>query len=272
MKPLDAMPADALAAMRGLLFDLDDTILTNGVLSRAAYSALWDLHDSGLRLVVVTGRPAGWGAVLVRQWPVDAVLAETGAVRLWRDGPAVILEDRCPAEVRRARRARLAALVAEVRARVPEVRLADDVDARVSDVAWDVGERVRVPEDRVALVREAIQAAGARTTRSSVHLHATFDGDDKATGALRLLQERFGEDPGAARFRWGFVGDSGNDRACFGAFEHTFGVANVRAHLPALPIPPRWVTPSPMGAGFAELARAILRARAALNDAPRRST
>jgi hypothetical protein len=272
MRPLDAAPPEELAALRGLLFDLDDTLLSQGVLTRDAYGALWDLHESGLRLVVVTGRPAGWGAVLVRQWPVDAVVAETGAMRVWREGRAVTLEDPCPPDERRARRARLGALVAQVRELVPEVRLADDVEARVSDVAWDVGERVRVAEDRVALVMAAIRAAGARMTRSSVHLHATFEGDDKATGALRLLRDRFGEDPGAARWRWGFAGDSGNDRACFGAFEHTFGVANVRAHLDSLPIPPRWVTPSPMGAGFVDLARAILRARGALNGAARRST
>jgi hypothetical protein len=110
------------------------------------------------------------------------------------------------------------------------------------------------------VVRE-IQAAGARHTQSSVHLHATFDTDDKASGALRFCAHELGEDPGAALVRFAFIGDSSNDASCFAAFHTTFGVANIRAVLPSLSIPPRYVAARPMGDGFSEIAEEILRKR-----------
>jgi HAD superfamily hydrolase (TIGR01484 family) len=244
-----------------MLFDLDDTVLSHGLLTRAAYDALWALRDAGLKLVAVTGRPSGWGAVLARQWPVDGCVTENGAVFVVRDRAGVEVVDSCPDAERAARRARLERLVEEVRVAVPESTLTDDVTARRSDVTWDVGERERLPEPRIAAIVSLAERAGARTLRSSVHLHATFDADDKATGAIRFCASHLSEDGGAARSRFAFVGDSGNDAACFATFRTTFGVANVRSSLGRLAIPPRYVASLPMGEGFAEIVREVLRKR-----------
>jgi HAD superfamily hydrolase (TIGR01484 family) len=261
MRPLAAFPADANGKLRGLLFDLDDTLLTKGRLTREAYDALWSMHDVGLVLVAVTGRPSGWGEVLVRQWPIDGAVTENGAVHVVRDGEGVAIRERCSGEERHTRRMRLARLVESVRGIVPEARLADDVGARRSDITWDIGERVQLPVDRVDLIAAEILAHGARTTRSSVHLHATFDEDDKASGAVEFLVRSFGVDAGAALRTFAFVGDSGNDAACFAAFEATFGVANVKNHVGRMSVPPRYVTAGAMGAGFAEIARALVHER-----------
>jgi len=262
VKPVSALAAEEARRLRGLLLDLDDTLLSHGVLTRRAYDALWDLRDAGLALVAVTGRPSGWGEVLVRQWPLAGAVTENGAISLVHDGAGVARRDACDDAERRARRVRLAQLVERVREQVPEARLTDDVGARLSDVTWDVGERVRLSEDHIAAIVAVLSAAGARSSRSSVHLHATFDTDDKASGALRFLSRELGHDPGAALARFAFVGDSGNDAACFAAFHTTFGVANVAASLARLHVPPRYVARDAMGEGFAEIAAAILSARA----------
>jgi HAD superfamily hydrolase (TIGR01484 family) len=261
VKPVASLPTDEARRLRGLLFDLDDTLLTHGVLTREAYGAVWDLHDAGLALVAVTGRPAGWGQVIARQWPVAGCVTENGAVHVLRDGAAVAVREACDEAERRSRRARLTRLVERVAELVPEARLTDDVELRRSDVTWDVGERAKLPEDRVRAIASAIEAAGARWSRSSVHLHATYDTDDKASGAIRFVSRQLGVDAGAAVARFAFVGDSGNDAACFAAFRTTFGVANVRAAVPSLSVPPRYVAARPMGEGFAELAQEILRKR-----------
>jgi HAD superfamily hydrolase (TIGR01484 family) len=261
MKPLSSMGADEARALRGLLFDLDDTLLSHGVLTRAAYDALWALRDAGIKLVAVTGRPCGWGTVLVRQWPVDGVVTENGAVHVVRQGRGVALRDACDDVERAARRARLAHLVARVRAAVPEAALTDDVTERRSDVTWDIGERSVLPEAAVRLILREIRDAGARTSRSSVHLHATFDVDDKASGAVRFCVRELGEGSATTLVRFAFVGDSGNDGACFAAFRTTFGVSNVRTSVAGLTVPPRYVASLEMGAGFAEVAAEILRHR-----------
>ena len=261
MTPLADAPIDELSRMRGLFFDLDDTLLTHGLLTRAAYNALWDMRDAGLRLVAVTGRPSGWGEVLVRQWPVDGVVAENGAIALLKQGTGVVRHDGCDETERQRRRMQLGDLVARARTLVPEARLTDDVEARLTDVTWDVGERMRLPEDRIAILTKMILDAGARTTRSSVHLHATFDVDDKASGAVAFARAVFGEDAGATLNSYAFVGDSGNDAACFSAFKTTIGVANVASWLPRLPVGPRYVTLGARGEGYAELASALVQAR-----------
>jgi len=261
VKPLSALPTEEARRLRGLLFDLDDTVLTHGLLTRLAYGAMWDLRDAGLKLVAVTGRPSGWGEPLARQWPIDGCVTENGAVHLVREGKGVARKDACDAIERSSRRIRLASLVERVRERVPEARLTDDVEARRSDVTWDIGERAKLPEGRVQAIAQAIDEAGARWTRSSVHLHATYDKDDKATGTLRFLSRQLGEDAGAAVTRFAFIGDSGNDAACFAAFRTTFGVANVRAAVRHLTVPPRYVADRSMGEGFAEIAAEILRKR-----------
>ncbi len=261
MTPLAALPADAARGLTGLLFDLDDTVLTHGVLTRDAYDALWKLHESGLRLVAVTGRPSGWGEVVARQWPIDGAVTENGAVSVVREGHAIrVLFDGSEAEVL-ARRARLAALVATIASVLPAVRLADDNHARRSDVTWDIGENDHQAPAVITELTRLVREGGARSTRSSVHVHATFERDDKASGAVRFVNARFGDDVGSALHRWAFVGDSGNDAACFAAFTHTFGVANVKAHVESLSVPPRWITPSERGAGFVELANALLTLR-----------
>lgn len=261
MRPLAELDREDASRIVGLFFDLDDTLLTHGVLERGAYGALWDLKEAGLRLVPVTGRPSGWGEVLVRQWPVDGAVTENGAIFVVREDHGVRrITNGSPAEVAE-RRARLDALVAEIAEAMPDVSLSDDVHARRSDVAWDVAERVELPEDRVVELCRRLVASGARVTRSSVHVHASFERDDKASGAVRFAHVLFGDDPGAARGRWAFAGDSTNDAPCFAAFHTTFGVANVRPAVPRMSVPPRWIATAERGAGFAEIARALIAAR-----------
>jgi len=89
------------------LFDLDDTLLSHGRLTREAYEALCDLSDAKLRLIAVTGRPSGWGEVLARQWPIDAAVTENGAVHVVREGRGVARIEACDEAERRARRVRL---------------------------------------------------------------------------------------------------------------------------------------------------------------------
>ncbi len=263
MRPLSALSVEEARGLRGVLFDLDDTVLSHGVLTQAAYDALWSLRGEGLALVVVTGRPSGWGDVLARQWPIAGCVTENGAVHVVRDGSGVVRHDACDEAERRRRRMRLAKVVERVREAVPDARLTDDLEGRRSDVTWDVGERSKLPPDRIRAAVRAIESAGARWSLSSVHLHATFDADDKASGGVRFCVRELGEDAGAAIARFAFVGDSGNDAACFAAFRTTFGVANVRASLSRFTVPPRYVAVRPMGEGFAEIAAEIGRKRRA---------
>ena len=254
MRPIADLPVPEAARLRGLLFDLDDTLLSHGSLSESAYSALFRLRESGLLLVAVTGRPAGWGAVLARQWPVAAVVAENGAIALRRDGGRVIRIDPVAGGERAKRCERLRAIAAELTKRFDSLTPADDVDARVTDYAFDIGEHRVVDDTTVTRIAAAARALGAQVTHSSVHLHISLDGDDKASGAIRVLGEIAGTDATVARARFAYIGDSENDASCFAAFETTIAVANFRGRPT---VPPRYRTDAAMGEGFAEAARVL---------------
>ncbi|WP_437590107.1 HAD family hydrolase [Sorangium sp. So ce1000] len=278
MKPLSLLTQGAARALAGVIFDLDDTVLDHGSLSEAAYGALFRLRETGLTLIACTGRPAGWGEVIQRQWPIDATIVENGAVALVRERESdaaghrvghasragasrVVTLDALDRDARRARRAELVALADDMVRRFPKAALADDNEQRVTDVTIDIGEHRHVPPEDVQKMRAELREGGVRTLLSSVHLHLTRDPSDKATGLVRLLSARFGEDPTRARHRYAFVGDSGNDGVAFAAFVLTFGVANVRAHLGKLSVPPQFVASLPMGRGFAEIAHRIAELR-----------
>jgi HAD superfamily hydrolase (TIGR01484 family) len=264
MKPLEALDVAEARGLAGVVFDLDDTLLDQGALGEAAYASLFRLRESGLRLVGCTGRPAGWADVLARQWPVDAIVAENGAIAFVVASPArnanarrIALIDACTPEERRSRRARLVTLAERMLGEIPGTALSDDNDARRTDVTLDIGEHHVVDQATVRAIATHARSHGVRTLVSSIHLHLSLDTDDKATGTLRILVGHFGEDATGACRRYAFIGDSANDAAAFAAFHVSFGVANVRRHLPGLSVPPRYVASAPMGAGFTEVAACI---------------
>ena len=134
MQTLAAISKEAVAKLRGFLFDLDDTLLEHGRLLPEALGALYRLHDAGLELFAVTGRPAGWGAVVAHQWPIDGAITENGAIALRREGQRVLLDDPLDARSRVERRAQLAAIVEQLCAAHPELQAADDTWQRISGV------------------------------------------------------------------------------------------------------------------------------------------
>lgn len=260
MLPLERLTAEDVAPLVGLVFDLDDTVLDHGHLTEGAYSALFRLKEAGYRLIGSTGRPYGWADLLGRQWPVDAMVAENGAAALVRDPDGKHRSILAPSG---GPRAALLALADELVERFPSSRITDDNAARVVDVTIDIGERCRVSPEDVRAMHAIARARGVVTVASSVHFHLSYEAPDKAAGTVRVLGEAFDEDATAARRRYAFAGDSGNDATAFAGFKLTFGVANVRASQSILTLMPRFVAPSAMGRGFVEIAAALVRLRAA---------
>lgn len=261
MRPLRDAPRDRLAAVEGVVFDVDDTVTRDGRLERAAFDAMWRLSAAGIALVAVTGRPLGWADVIARHWPVRVAVGENGAGWVFRDG-AVVREGYFHDEAERtAQAAHLERIRRRVQEELPDVRLAPDQRARRCDLAFDVGEDAHLPEPTIRRIVALVEAEGARCAVSSVHAHVLVGAWDKARGVERAVRAALGVDVEARRERWLFVGDSGNDAEAFAWFPLSVGVANVRDHLHRLPRPPSFVTEGSRGTGFAELADALLAAR-----------
>ncbi|MBA2542263.1 MAG: HAD-IIB family hydrolase [Deltaproteobacteria bacterium] len=247
-------------SVRGVFSDIDDTLTHEGVVTTEAYAALARARAAGLRVVLVTGRPAGWAEVLASLWPVDAAIAENGGI-------AYIKRDRRletlyfapgdPAEQAR----KLAAVSDDILRTFPFARRSDDCTLRVTDVAFDVGENQQLAASEIDALTTRIRELGARTLVSSVHAHAFFHAADKAQMSARVAAVLWNEPEAEVAAHYAFVGDSPNDQAAFAFFDASIGVANVARYAEILRPPPRYITPSPNGRGFAEAIEALLSRR-----------
>src|SRR5512141_895201 len=78
-RPLPLSRAD-LSEVRAIFTDFDGTLTTGDVLRSETVAALHALREAGLRVVLVSGRPAGWGECWARTLPVDGVIVENGGL------------------------------------------------------------------------------------------------------------------------------------------------------------------------------------------------
>ncbi|MCB9680303.1 MAG: HAD family phosphatase [Alphaproteobacteria bacterium] len=262
MLALQALDAAACAGLDGVFCDIDDTLTWHGRLVPEAFVALHRLREAGLRVVPITGRPAGWVDHIARMWPVDGVVGENGG--LWftmREGrmARAFLQDDA---TRQDHRRRLEAVAAHILAEVPGTALASDQPYRELDVAIDFCEDVpRLGDAAIDRIVDLFHEAGATCKVSSIHVNGWFGTFDKLAGCRALLADLWGDDLDDAARRWVFVGDSANDEPMFAHFAQSVGVANVAGFLHRMSHHPRYVTPSPGGHGFAELADHLLAQR-----------
>jgi len=261
---ISAWPQPSRARIRGVLTDIDDTLTTEGAITPEALAALHDLRAAGLPVFAITGRPAGWSAGFALAWPVNAIVAENGAVALWRGADGGLRKAYLQEEAtRQANLARLQAVARRILAELPQTRLSQDSAGRETDIAIDHSEFAQLDAATVARVVGLMQAGGLNATVSSIHINGWIGAHDKLAGARWVVRERLGRDLDAELDHWVYVGDSTNDATMFGHFPHSVGVANVARFWDRLTSRPRYVTRGERGAGFAELAQAVLAPRAA---------
>ena len=285
MKSLSDWPVEQRRNIIGVFTDIDDTLTTQGVITPDALQALADLKVAGLHVIPITGRPVGWAEPLTARLPVDAIVVENGAVALKMvesEGvsadlakntpqigmqPAYLLPkvlsklyQQDPAS-RADNLARMAHIVQQVLAQVPSAVLSRDHAGRETDLAFDHQEFENLPPETVQDILAVLKQAGMQTTVSSIHIHGCFGQFDKWLGAQWIVRELFQRELTNEIDQWVFVGDSGNDQAMFQHFTHSVGVANIRKFESQLTHLPRYITSSERGAGFTEVARALLNSK-----------
>src|SRR5450830_434258 len=260
----------------GVFTDIDDTLTTEGAITLDALQALTDLKAAGLHVIPITGRPIGWSEPFARgdaargllPWPVDAIVAETGsaAVLLGQNSlqPPYSLPGQLSklyqqdATTRASNYLKMQAVAQQVLREVPGAQLAQDSPGRETDIAIDHSEFSHLSPEDIARAVHIIQRAGMTATVSSIHINGWFGAHNKLVGARWIVRELFGRDLDSERQRWAFVGDSTNDQVMFEHFTHSVGVANVRRFEARLAHLPRYIAHGARGAGFAEVAAAIL--------------
>ena len=276
LRPLTEWPAPVPGQLLGILTDIDDTLTTDGAITPDALQALGALKASGLHVIPITGRSVGWSEPFAATWPVDAIVAENGAVALQRSAEVFDQKSLLPnhskreqlskiyqqdAATRAANYANMQQVLAQIEREVPGARRATDSPGRETDIAIDHSEFTHLPQEAIDHAVRIMRDAGMNATVSSIHINGWFGAHNKLEGARWIVRELFGRNLDAEIDRWVYVGDSTNDQVMFEHFPHSVGVANIARFVPQLTHRPRFVTQGERGAGFAEVARAVLAAR-----------
>jgi HAD superfamily hydrolase (TIGR01484 family) len=247
-----------LAQVRGVLTDIDDTLTRDGQIEPQALAALHALHQAGVPVIAVTGRPVGWSRPFAAAWPVAAIVAENGAVALIPSRGGLDTEYTQDANTRAVNHQRLQHVAARVQHEVPGTTMAQDSAGRETDIAIDHSEFTALPPAVIDQVVALMRSEGMHATVSSIHINGWFGDHNKLTAAHWMVGRLFGRDLQAEINQWLFVGDSTNDQLMFGAFTLSVGVANVMQFAAQLSTWPRYITQGERGAGFAEVVLGLL--------------
>jgi hypothetical protein len=259
MKPLSSWPQTAREKIVGVFTDIDDTLTTEGAITPDALRALHELKVKGLMVIPITGRPVGWSIPFASAWPVDAMVAENGAVALLHNIQTnqvtkIYQQDLATRKHNFQEMQRIAKRVLQ---EIPGTVIAQDTPGRETDIAFDHSEFQKLTTEKIQQVIKLLQEEGMTATVSSIHINAWFGDHNKWHGAQWILKQLTGRDLKQELDQWVYVGDSTNDQVMFEHFRHSVGVANILRFEHDLKHLPKYIASQERGAGFAEFVKSL---------------
>jgi HAD superfamily hydrolase (TIGR01484 family) len=262
MKPLSFWPISAREKIVGVFTDIDDTLTTEGTITQDALEALGHLKTAGFIVIPITGRPVGWSLPFASKWPVDAMVAENGAVAVLRDTTTNQVKKiyQNNSTTRSNNFQEMQRIAQRILQEIPGTVMSQDSHGRETDIAFDHSEFHHLSKEKIQQVVQFLQTEGMTATVSSIHINAWFGDHNKWLGAQWILQELTGRNLILELDQWVYVGDSTNDQVMFEHFTHSVGVANIRRFENDLKHLPQYITQQERGAGFAEVQKCLHRA------------
>lgn len=252
MKQLEGFMRGETEKVSLIISDVDDTITTHGKLHPEALSAMYEAVEKGYRIILLSGGSAGWCEVYLRQWPVFMVIAESGAVMIYRDEEDNIRYQRNPviSEEDLKKRDTLLRMIGED-------YLSSDQYARLYDIAVDLK---LVPEERIQDIKEAAEGMGAHYAFSSIHMNIWFGDYSKEKGILAFM-ELCGIDRETLSESSVYFGDAPNDGGMFSLIPLSVGTLAVRQRESEFSALPAYYAPYEGGEGFSYGIRRLLETR-----------
>jgi len=261
MNPIEQFPGNVKSDIRYVLTDIDDTLTIEGRMSAVAFEAMERLQSAGIRVLPITGRPAGWCDHMARMWPVDGIVGENGAFYFHYDHDLKKMTRRYikPERESREDRNKLKKIGKRILQKIPGCRISNDQAYREADLAIDYCEDVPpLPMEKVEQIVRCFEEAGAQAKISSIHVNGWFGTHDKLTTTSLMFKEVFNLNLDIIKTQVIFTGDSPNDSPMFAYFPHAVGVADVLRFKGKIDSEPAWITKHRGGNGFAEMVDILL--------------
>lgn len=248
-----ALPLTSLRApVRALFSDVDGTMTTGERIEAATYEAIERLGAAGVPLILVTGRPAGWGQAFMKMMPTVAVVTENGGVTFVREGRRTRKIYGVPEASLPEWRRRMHEAAALAMSKVTAARLSSDSSYRETDLAIDWNEEASLTAEDADVCLRIIRGAGFTAVRSNVHVNFGPPHFDKLSACMTVVRQVLGGDAEQLS-SYVYVGDALNDAPMFRGFPTSVGVANVKDCWDELAFKPAYLTERPEGAGLREL-------------------
>jgi HAD superfamily hydrolase (TIGR01484 family) len=242
---------DRLTDIRLIATDIDGTLTSGGKFTPALLESIDLLNARGIKLLLVTGRSAGWVSAVNNYLPVAGSIAENGGLYFSQGSGGFDFITRIDSID--AHRAELANRFWELQARYPQIEESSDNQFRITDWTFDVA---GLSDLELAEIDRQCQQWGYSFTFSTVQCHLKPQQQDKGTAILQVLKQYF---PAINPTQIITVGDSPNDATMFDRkfFPHSVGVANIEDYTAQLSDQPQYLTKRPEVAGFCELVKLL---------------
>ncbi len=245
-----------------VLTDIDDTLTTEGQLHSNAYDSLWKLHDAGLKVIPITGRPAGWCEMIARFWPVAGVVGENGGFYFHYENQKMQRWFFANEQTMAENKIRLMQIQKEVLEKVPGSAVSSDQFCRLMDLAIDFAEDVKpLSAQAIQKIVDIFKVHQAEAKVSSIHVNGWFGNYNKLTTTLLFLKNQYDLSQEDILKKCIFVGDSPNDEPMFEHFPLSFGVSNVLNFQSSMRHFPQFVASEKGGTGFTEISKCVLACR-----------
>ncbi len=248
--PFSSLTEEERRAVEIIVSDVDDTITKRGKLYPEVLKSLWLLKRKGHMIVLVTGGSSGWADAYIRQWPVDAVIAESGALILAHGQGNKIIYVKNPAIAPdiREKKEKLIKCTAGL-------TFSSDQYARQYDIAYEKAE-LRDAERRTLF--NYVKAMGGTWRESSIHINVSFGSFDKHTALAYFMSELYSIGEDRLKEKGMYLGDSLNDCGMFSFMPLSVGMHSVEDDRESFPVLPRYITDGYGGDGFIEVSKALL--------------
>jgi HAD superfamily hydrolase (TIGR01484 family) len=244
---IDSLPLpEQLPDMQLIAADIDGTLTHEGKFTPELLQAIDQLNAKGIKLLLVTGRSAGWVSAVNNYLPVVGAIAENGGIYFNQAGEFDFLTQIDQIETHRSQ---LAERFWELQTVYPQIQESIDNQFRITDWTFDVA---GLTDRELTQIATSCQAWGYSFTFSTIQCHIKPLRQDKGVAILQVLQQYF---PGITPTQMITVGDSPNDASMFdqSLFPHSVGVANIAHYASQISHQPQYMTNSPEVVGFVEL-------------------
>ena len=231
--------------------DIDGTLTHDSKFTRELIESIDLLTAKGIKLLLVTGRSAGWVSAVNNYLPVVGSIAENGGIYFNCGGEFDFLT---PIENIQLHREKLANRFWELQEAYPQIEESVDNQFRITDWTFDVGGLTKLELEQID---RQCQSWGYSFTFSTIQCHIKPQQQDKGAAISQVLKQYF---PQIERTQIITVGDSPNDASMFdrSLFPHSVGVANIQHYTSQLIHQPEYITKLPEVAGFCELVNSLV--------------